>query len=745
MPAELRDNSPENVQPHPIDFRLLFESAQGLYLVLTPGFAIIAVSDAYLRATMTERDQILGRNIFEVFPDNPDDPNATGVRKLRASLESVLRTHKADTMAVQKYDIRRPESGGGEFEERYWSPVNSPVMGPHGEILYIIHRVEDVTEFIRLKQAGEKATDALLTRSEQMEAEIYRRAQELDETNRQLTAANLELARLYRQITLLMAQADDELRLNREGDDASFSQHPPGVEEMLDRVGRLITGYKHLEEELRQSQKMEAVGQLAGGIAHDFNNVLNVIIGYSELLLQKLPPGDRTYRQIEEICKAGERAAGLTQQLLAFSRKQVLQPRIVDFADILREMHHMVQRVIGENIEISTDIHEDLARVKIDPSQVQQVILNLVVNARDAMPTGGKLTFELNNAELDASYAGMHDIPPGRYVMLSVSDNGCGMTPEVRQRAFEPFFTTKELGSGTGLGLATVYGIVRQSGGHIWLYSEPGIGTTFKIFFPGVDAREERVPSEPSTGPTWRGTETILLVEDDSAVRLLVEEILGSVGYHVLAADDGQRALLAAQQHNGKIDLLLTDVVLPKMGGKEIASRLVALRPGIKVLFMSGYTGHSAAQHGNLDPDVAFLPKPFSPAMLIEKVRSVLTSRSPIRRILVVDDERAIRELLTDILTDSGFQTFTARDGREAGEHVRSNSVDLVITDLFMEGAEGIELIRALRKEHPGVRIIAMSGTFGNDMLAIARALGADATLTKPLSPETLLQSIKTL
>jgi len=745
MPAELRDNSPENVRPNPIDFRLLFESAQGLYLVLTPGFAIIAVSDAYLRATMTERDRILGRNIFEVFPDNPGDPNATGVRKLRASLESVLRTHKADTMPVQKYDIRRPESEGGEFEERYWSPVNSPVAGPNGEVLYIIHRVEDVTEFIRLKQAGEKATDALLTRSEQMEAEVYRRAQEVVETNRQLTAANHELARLYQQITLLMAQADDELRVHRETDDASFSQHPPGVEEMLDRVGRLITGYKHLEEELRQSQKMEAVGQLAGGIAHDFNNVLNVIIGYSELLLQKLQPGDRTYRQIEEICKAGERAAGLTQQLLAFSRKQVLQPRIVDCADILREMHHMVQSVIGENIEIATDIHEDLARVKIDPSQVQQVILNLVVNARDAMPKGGKLTFELSNADLDATYAAMHDIPPGRYVMLAVSDNGCGMTPEVRQRAFEPFFTTKEVGSGTGLGLATVYGIVRQSGGHIWVYSEPGIGTTFKMFFPGVDAPEERAHSEPSTGLTSRGTETILLVEDDSAVRLLVEEILASIGYHVLAAEDGPHALLAARQHAGKIDLLLTDVVLPKMGGKEIASRLAALRPGIKVLFMSGYTGHSAAQQGNLDPDAAFLPKPFSPAVLIERVRGVLTSRSPIRRILVVDDEPAIREVLMEILSGSGFQTFSARDGREAAEYVRKNSVDLVITDLFMEGAEGIELIQTLRKEFPRVKIVAISGAFSNDLLAIARALGAEATLTKPFSPESLLQTIKAL
>ena len=746
MAANPRDNSQAEAEraSGAIDFRLLFESAQGLYLVLTPRFEIIAVSDAYLRATMTERAQILGRGLFEVFPDNPNDPGATGVRQLRASLEAVLRTRQADSMAVQKYDIRRPESEGGGFEERYWSPVNSPVTAPNGEVIYIIHRVEDVTEFIRLKQDGEKATHALLTRSEQMEAEIYLRAKEVADTNRKLTEANHELARLYEQISLLMAQADEELRVSRGEQDAAIPQPPIGVEEMLRRVGELITGHKRLEAELRQSQKMEAVGLLAGGIAHDFNNVLNVIIGYSKLLLQKLPEGDRTHRQITEICKAGERAAGLTQQLLAFSRKQVLQPRVVNFADTLREMDALVCRVIGEDIEVATKIHDDVARVKIDPSQVEQVILNLVVNARDAMPNGGKLTLELSNVELDASYATIHNIAPGSYVMLAVSDNGCGMTPEVRQRAFEPFFTTKDVGSGTGLGLATVYGIIHQSGGHIWLYSEPNVGTTFKMFFPSVDAREAAATAAAHVIAP-RGTETILVVEDDPAVRALVEELLGSAGYRVLAAEDGPSALLVAQQHTGEIDLLLTDVVLPKMGGKEVASRLTALRPGLKVLFMSGYTGHSAAQHGNLDSDVNFLPKPFSPDALCEMVRAVLTARMPVRKVLVVDDEPAIRDLLAEILQGSGFEVFTAGDARHARELLRRSPVDLIITDLVMEGEEGIELIRSLRREYPQVKIIAMSGTFGVDILTAARALGADATLSKPVSQATLLRSIETL
>ena len=355
-------------------------------------------------------------------------------------------------MAVQKYDIRRPESQGSEFEERYWSPVNSPVFDANGEFIYIIHRVEDVTEFIRTKQAGDKTTKDLLSRSERMESEIYLRAQQLAESNRQLTAANRELALLYDRISLLMAQADDELRVGGGREDPETSA-PISLEEMLERVGNLITGHKRLEEELRQSQKMEAVGQLAGGIAHDFNNVLNVIIGYSKLLLANIAPGDLAYGRIEEIRKAGERAATLTQQLLAFSRKQVLQPRVVNLADTLREIDHMLRRMIGEHIEIAVAIDPHLAQVKIDPIQVQQLLMNLVVNARDAMPQGGKLAFELRNQEMDESAGRLHNIPAGRYVMLSVSDNGSGMTPEVRRHVFEPFFTTKEVRPGNRAGI----------------------------------------------------------------------------------------------------------------------------------------------------------------------------------------------------------------------------------------------------------------------------------------------------
>ena len=509
-------------------------------------------------------------------------------------------------------------------------------------------------------------------------------------------------------------------------------------------VSQDVTEQRKLTEQLRQAQKMEAIGQLAGGIAHDFNNVLNVILGYSKLLLANSTPHDPAYRRLEEIRKAGERAAALTQQLLAFSRKQVLQPRVINLADTLTDMEQMVQRIIGEHIKVITQMDDGLGQVKIDPNQVHQVILNLVVNARDAMPDGGTLTLEVSNAELDESSARVHGLSAGRYVMLAVSDNGSGMTPEVRQRVFEPFFTTKGTGQGTGLGLATVYGIVQQSEGHIWLYSEPGIGTTFKIFLPRVDEPLEAGMAE-TVEPIAGGEETVLVVEDDPAVRGLVEEILSSAGYHVITAENGDAGVRAAEAWKGTIHLLLTDVVMPKMGGKEVANRLTALRPGIRVLYMSGYTGNAIAQHGNLDPSVAFIQKPFMPEALRTKVRAVLTPKSGIRRVLVVDDDMSLRNLLVETLEAAGFQVFSAENGKTARAQAAANPVDLVITDLAMPEEEGLEMIRLLKKEQPELKIVAMSGAFEPAVLKAARYFGAHASLTKPLSADTILRCIEEL
>ncbi len=377
------------------------------------------------------------------------------------------------------------------------------------------------------------------------------------------------------------------------------------------------------EDRLRQSQKMEAVGQLAGGVAHDFNNLLMVITGYSDQLLARLPAADPLRRKVEQIRKAGDRAASLTRQLLAFSRKQVIEPKVLDLNAVVAGIEKMLRRLIGEDIDIVTLPGRELGRVRADPGQVEQLIMNLVVNSRDAMPLGGRLSLETANVDVAASAASGHGgVDPGRYVVLTIADTGSGMDRETLSRAFEPFFTTKEPGKGTGLGLATVYGIVQQSGGHIRVESEVGRGTTFRIYLPRVDdAPEARVDA---TGPAPAGRETLLLVEDDPAVRELVRELLADSGYTVLEARHAGEALEIAERYQGAIHLLVTDVVMPQMNGAELARRLVTVRPGLPVLYMSGYTDDLIAQRGVLSEGTVLLEKPFTPDALSRKIREAL-------------------------------------------------------------------------------------------------------------------------
>jgi PAS domain S-box-containing protein len=410
--------------------------------------------------------------------------------------------------------------------------------------------------------------------------------------------------------------------------EASISKIEVAGQKIFTVVLRDITERKQLEEQFRQSQKMEAVGRLAGGVAHDFNNMLTAIIGYSQLVMAQIDEASPLRHDIEEIEKAGQRAAGLTAQLLAFSRKQVLQPKVLDLNEVISDVDKMLRRVIGEDIDLVTIARPDLGHVKADPGQIEQILLNLAVNSRDAMPLGGKLTIETANIELDEAYASSHsDVIPGQYVMLAVSDTGIGLDAQTQARMFDPFFTTKEKGKGTGLGLSTVFGIVKQSGGHIWVYSEPEHGAAFKIYFPRVDEPTAPASADAKDVGSLFGSEVLMVVEDDDAVRGMSQSALEKYGYTVLAAESGAQALEAFGPLAATIDLVVTDVIMAGMSGPELVERLHELHPDVKVLYVSGYTEEATIHHGVLTEGIEFLQKPFTPDLLARRVRQLLSDK----------------------------------------------------------------------------------------------------------------------
>jgi PAS domain S-box-containing protein len=614
-------------------YRDLVEHSHDLICTHDMEGRILSVNRTAARALGYEPEELLGRDLRDAL-----------VPKFRERFDDYI----AD---IQREGIARGLMvvGTRAGEERVWEYTNT--LRTEGVAAPIVRGVaHDVTEQRRAEEAVRRSEAELRAIFEAMSDVVI----VLDREGRYLKVAATSADLLYRPPASLVghtlhevfpaAQADFFLAHVRRALDegwmhrAEYSLQIGGAEVWFDGsvspvsedlvvwVARDITERKQLEEQLRHAQKMEAVGQLAGGIAHDFNNLLTAINGYSDLALRRLDPEDPLRRSVEEIRKAGERAAALTRQLLAFSRKQVLQPLVLDLNSVVSDMERMLRRVIGEDVELGTALAHDLGSIKADPGQIEQVIMNLCVNARDAMPQGGRLTIETANVHLGEEHAARRagDLAPGPYVVLRVTDTGLGMDERTRERIFEPFFTTKGAGKGTGLGLSTVYGIVKQSGGGVSVASEVGRGSTFEVYFPrvGEGAREYRRGTEPEG--ELRGTETVLLAEDEEMVRRLTREVLEIYGYRVLVAAGGGAALLICERHEGPIALLITDLVMPEMNGRELAARLASLRPEMKVLFMSGYTDASATGQGEFEDGSDFIQKPFTPVALARKVREVL-------------------------------------------------------------------------------------------------------------------------
>jgi PAS domain S-box-containing protein len=668
------------------DYERVFNSAPGNYLLLAPDLTIVGVTDAYLRATMTVRDEILGRHLFEVFPDNPEDPAADGVRNLRASLQRVLEQRRPDRMPLQKYDIRRPQSEGGGFEERYWSPLNSPVLDAQGNLRSIVHWVEDVTELVRLKHSMQREQELLRESTSRVEEETFLRTEAV-EANRRLSESERRYRFLADAVPQLIWTADpdglvdyynarwvafsglpvEELRGTgwqrllhpedaertvaawngavRAGADGYTVEHRLRRKDGIWRwmltnalpfrddggairkwIGSTTDIHEQVStrEQLLQAQRMQAAGKLAGGMAHEVNNMLTAVLGLGHLMRGELAADHPQRVDLDEMMKAAERAAQVTRQLLAFSRQQVLNPTVLDVNAVVSGVASMLEQLVGADRRLEIVPATAALRIRADRTQVEQVLINLVCNARDATTTDGTIVLGTDRVELDGTQlavAGESEVEPGSFVRIRVQDNGRGMSPETLARALEPFFTTKGVGQGTGLGLSMVYGIVRQSGGLLRMDSAPGAGTTVSVCLPLVDAPATAAEPEP---PVARGRgETVLVVEDEAVLRSLAGRILEAAAYRVLHAPNGAAAIGFLESHPGEVDLVLSDVVMPRLTGHELAAGIRQRWPGLPVLLMSGHVGVIRNQEATAE-GFPIISKPFTPHGLEAAVRGVL-------------------------------------------------------------------------------------------------------------------------
>jgi PAS domain S-box-containing protein len=656
------------------DFQALFEAAPNLYLVLTPDLTVVAVSDAYCRATKTQRDKILGRRLLDVFADNRGALAAAAFDNMRASVTRVLQFRRSDAMPLHKFDIERAQSEGGGFETRYWSPINTPVLNEAGEVAWIIHRAEDVTELVQLRARGkidlgqQNLIDELQETSTFLDAVIenlpgmlfvksypdcrfvlfnrageqllgYTRADFMGKSDYDFfpkEEADHFVARDRAVFESGAPQLTEEERITTRYKGLRLLQttkvpvkDKDGKPQYLLGFSEDITERKAMEQQLRQAVKMEAVGQLTGGIAHDFNNLLGVVIGNLDIAAEHAASDPFLREIIQEALGGALRGAELTRRLLAFSRTQPLLPAIVDLNQGLPQIAGMLRRTLGEQIVVELHPGGDLWPVRVDSAQLDEAILNLAINARDAMPKGGIFSIETNNAHLDDEYAARHaDLAAGDYIQLSVSDNGGGMTPEVIERCFEPFFTTKSIEKGTGLGLSMVYGFVKQSGGHIKIYSEVGHGTSVKIYLPragqGAAAKARGAAAEHAPAP---GREVILMVEDNKDLRTVTVKQLADLGYRTLEAETAKAALEMLAAHP-EIDLLFTDIIMPGgMTGTELAREARRLYPRLRILLTSGYTARAMANGFHDIEGMELLNKPFRKHDLAQKLRGALDRR----------------------------------------------------------------------------------------------------------------------
>jgi PAS domain S-box-containing protein len=726
-------------------FRSAFEQVAVGMNHLTPDGRYLRVNQRYCAITGYSAEDLLRLNVSDIT--HPDDLEGD-----RRNIARLLRGDRPSLTWEKRY-IRKDGS-------LIWVSLTGSVMrSPAGDPQYLVGVVEDITARVNGQEA--------LRQSEQRFRQLVEHAPFgiFVETGLEFQYLNRAAAALFgasspQQLlgtpVLDRVHPEDRAAVRERSRETAAGGDVPAVQRRLlrldgdtfpaevfpapivydcrpavlvlvrDRTGEERSEHERLrrEQRLHHAQKMEGIGRLAGGVAHYFNNHLTVIGGYCDMLLDELSSDDPLCEEVGQIRAAATRAAGLTEQLLAISRRQPAERKALDLNSLIREHCSVLGRLIGNQIEVVSEMAPDLGDVKADRGHMQQVLMNLALNARDAMPRGGKLVFRTANADLAVHADG---VPPGSYVVLTVADTGVGMSSEVLANIFEPFFTTKPMGGGTGLGLSTVYGIVEQSGGFIRVTSQPGAGATFVIHLPRVAGRH--------------GSETILLVEDQADLRKLAQGLLRKHGYRVLEAPDGESALEVARQA-GPIHLLLTDVVMRGMSGYELAGRLETLYPRMKVLYISGC---SSEVFGDEGPASAYLSKPFAPYDLVSRVRGLLTQPDRRPRVLVIDDDATVRSFLSKLLAEEGYEVHAAADGEAGISEVERRQIGLVITDLVMPGRESLETMRTLRLRFPEVRIIAVSGAFDGEFLKAASRLGADATFQKPIDPNRLLPAVRTL